>query len=235
MFVGKWKLRLIDRISIGVLALAAAYKLTRMKSAFTVENTVAMRARDGATYRVHPAHRDPRGAADRLAMMNERLVALMRVLRQKYARDPEACRRYPRRCAAVRNLLRRYDANKLAENSPLDPSGDTSYVINKGKLLALCLRERPAGGGCADGSCAVDVDFLGLDLLTFVSIHELTHMAIDALDHPKEFWQTFAWLLKEAEAARILAPARYDLRPAMYCGLKVDYTPAYDPNITLIE
>jgi hypothetical protein len=169
--------------------------------------------------------------------MNERLVALMRVLRSKYLRG--AADNYPKRAAATRKLLARYSPDNIVENSPLDPSGDTSYVVDKGRLLALCLRERdPAlkaclAEGCPDANPG-QMGFLDLNLLTFVAIHELTHIAINDVDHPPAFWATFAWLLNEAQENGVLRNARFDLRPAMYCGLKVDYNPAYDPNVVPI-
>jgi hypothetical protein len=228
----------IAQASACVIAAALLYRYVRKRlSKFTVENAVAVRASDGDTYRVHPLHGDARAAADRLALMNDRLIALMRVLRRKYARTANG---YLHRTKATLHLLSRYNPDNIAENSPLDPSGDTSYVVDKGRLMALCLRERdPALKKCLAGGCPnvdpASMAFLDLNLLTFVAIHELTHIAIDAVDHPPVFWATFAWLLNEAEAANILTNARYDLHPAVYCGLTVDYTPAYDPRVTPIN
>lgn len=213
---------------------------------FTIENTIPVKSNfDGMTYRVHPSHEDPRAAANQLAKLNGRLISLMRHLKHKYGKDasdqtPRVS--YPMRARAVDKLLQRYNPDNLTENSPLDPSGDTSYVTDKGSLVSICLRERdPALKKCLRYGCnGVDplrMQLHDLNVTTFVAIHEMSHIAIDATQHPPEFWSTFKFLLEEADAAGILkaSDVNFNRYPVVYCGMNVDYNPLLDSATPTIQ
>lgn len=205
---------------LAVLAGLAVFWEARRRSRFTVARAVPrLSAVDGRAYRVQPGHGDAQAAADAVAAINGRLTAVLRALRAKYRGAGGA------RGAATARLLARYDPDALAENSPRDPTGDTSYTLDKGALIALCLRQRGAGGGALHD----------LDTLTFVAVHEMAHVAtvtppgVDS--HAPVFWSTFRFLLEEAAAAKVFAPPDFALRPVAYCGLRVDYNPAFDPGV----
>jgi hypothetical protein len=178
---------------------------------FTISETrPVVSSVDGMRYRVHS---DSQTAADTLAALNERIIELLRSLRGRYGRDagpgpgPMITRR----------LLERYNPDNLAENSPRDPRGDTSYTIDKGAIVALCLRDRAPAAAVHD-----------LDTLTFVALHELTHIAIEDVDHPPRFWVAFRFILVEAEDAGVFLSPNYAANPRRYCGLNIDYNPRYD-------
>jgi hypothetical protein len=202
---------------------------------YTVSDTVGVKSNiDGTSYRVHLQHGNSDEAADTLARVNKKLIRLMAHLKTKYplSRSAEA----PARCSAVHNILMRYNPDNLVENSPLDPSGDTAFTLDKGALLALCIRERdPSLKKCLKHGCSgVDPRKMILHdekITTFVAIHELTHIAIDALDHPPKFWQTFKFLLNEADECGVLRDIPYDRNPVTYCGLFVNYVPNHDPDL----
>jgi hypothetical protein len=206
---------------------------------FTLSDTVAMKSTvDGMAYRVHPQHKDPQAAANRLATLNEKLIALMRHLKHKYgpaAVDQTWRRTYPNRTRAVEMLLKRYNPDNLTENSPLDPTGDSAYTLDKGALVAICLRERdPKLKSCLKHGCpGIDpqkMQMQDLDLTTFVAIHEMGHMSINDVDHPPRFWSAFKFLLLEADEAGVLSGAdtNFAQHPETYCGMRVDYNPLYD-------
>ncbi len=203
-----------------IAAAAAGYgaRYLYLKMRFSVHNANTVVAADGQAYRVHAAA-DSAEAAHTLAEINHRLTAVMRAVRAEYrgAIGP--------RGEATRRLLASYDPSVLVENSPKDPSGDTSYVIDKGARMALCLRDKdPRSGRLHD-----------INVLTFVALHELAHVAApdDPLaadpEHPPVFWATFKWLLAEAEALGYHSP-RFAERPQVYCGKKVEYNPLHDPS-----
>lgn len=181
---------------------------------------------DNMPHRVHLSHASPHQAANMLAEIKSRTIELLRHLRQKYLRG-RAGERHPERVAAVQRLLALYNPDNLAENSPRDPEGDTSYTIDKGAIVALCLREKDPR---RSGNPAT-YDFHDLDTMMFVTIHELGHIAVVVMDHPETFWRAFKFLLLEAAAAGILAPRRYGLGPVQYCGMTIDYNPYYDPGL----
>jgi hypothetical protein len=198
---------------LAALAVAAAARRER----FTIGRTRTYISRvDGMGYRVHAGHAEPARAADTLAALNDRTIRLLRHLRRAYVRGGGR----GVRTQAAAALLARYNPDNLAENSPQDPSGDTSYTIGKGAIVALCLRTRGAGGALHD-----------LDTLTFVTLHEMAHIAIEDIDHPPRFWSAFRFLLEEAERAGIYTSARFAQRPQLYCGVLIDYNPRHDPKV----
>lgn len=205
-----------------VLACLAARGVAARLDRFTIERATAYRSSvDGAPYRVQEAHGRAQAAADLLARINARAITLLRHLRATYARDAARAAAFPGRAAATRRLLARYSPDSLAENSPRNPEGDTSYTVDKGSLVALCLRR----GGVAQG------ELHDIDLLMFVMIHEMSHIAVEAIDHPPEFWSAFKFLLGEAAAAGVYRPVDYRRAPVTYCGgrMEVNYSPLFDP------
>lgn len=201
---------------------------------FMVGRTKPVRSRlDGRLYRVHLAHDDPEAAADHLAYLHQQTVKLMAALRRKYDLSASSDHREiaaPARQEIVRRLLDRYDRDLIAESSPNNPEGDTSFTIGKGMVLALCLREKDPA---RLGSPAVH-DFHDNATTWFVTVHELAHLGVQASGHPPEFWSAFKFLLQECEAAD-LAPAggwpNYNQHPVQYCGLSVDYNPIFDHSM----
>ena len=214
-------------VLIIVIAAVYYYTIWRKGDSFTLDRTREVRSDvDGLRYRVHLVHKNSDAAADTMAELNRRSVELMRYLRDKYLRGPRAGLS-PARSRAVERLLGLYNPDNLAENSPRDPEGDTSYTIDKGAILALCLREKnPARKGDASSH-----DIHDLNTLTFVTLHELTHIAIEDLDHPPRFWEAFKFILQDAVAAGLLKPVNYERSPTVYCGMDIDYNPLYDREL----
>ena len=224
-----WGRRILIAVVIVIVILIAfciARRVIVGSDRFTIEQTRPIVSQvDGMRYRVHENHTSPQQAADTLAVLNGRVVDLMRHLRARYLRDPAGAEHPARREAVVR-LLDRYNPDNLAENSPKDPSGDTSYTLDKGAVVAICLRER-------DPTMAGDPnihDIHDLDTLMFVALHEMGHIAIEDVDHPPRFWSAFRFLLEEAEDAGIYRSPNYAVTPRYYCGVKIDYNPVYDQN-----
>ena len=207
---------------------------------FTINQTIPVTATfDGMKYRVHGGHTDPLAAANRLAQLNRRTTDLLRWLRKRYIGapgvPPAASRREITRARmeAVQNLLARYNPDNLAENSPLDVTGDSSYCLDKGAVIALCLRTKAMPA--RDGRPAVAAGELhDLDTLIFVTLHEIAHAAIEDIDHPPRFWSTFKFLLDESEAAGIYYSRDYEASAIDYCGVHVDYNPKFDRTLPSI-
>ncbi len=181
---------------------------------FSVSRTRRVISRvDGQAYRVHGNETD---AADVMAMTNRQLIGILR-----YLRGVKASRRMSQfERKLISNVLTRYNPDNLAENSPHDPSKDTSYTINKGTLLAMCIRSRDAASQLHD-----------LDTITFVAIHELAHVASDSYTHDPEFWSIFKYLLISAEKAGVYVSPDYRSHPVMYCGISINYNPRWDPAV----
>ncbi|MDE2097750.1 MAG: hypothetical protein KGL39_10915 [Patescibacteria group bacterium] len=240
-----WAARVLVAVSIVVIVIAAVLVVRTAvlgRDNFTLNDTVAVTSTvDGMEYRVQPEHGDAVAAANALATLNTRIIALMRRLKKKYVKNETLRAMFPKRARATDMLLMRYNPDNFVENSPLDPSGDTAYTLDKGAVVAICLRNRdPELKKCLRHGCR-DVDprtmaIQDANLLTFVTIHEMSHIAVDALDHPPIFWMHFKWLLAEADEASILyaRECNYGEHPQMYCGMQVNYNPLYDPSTRTI-
>jgi hypothetical protein len=218
-----WTIGIVVVLIVLIVAFSA-HAAWRQGDRFTLDRTREVRSGvDGLPYRVHLVHGDPRAAADTMAELNRRAVELMRHLRGKYLRGPGRGA-FPAREEATRRLLGLYNPDNLAENSPRDPEGDTSYTIDKGAILALCLREKGPGGPDAHG-------LHDLETLAFVTLHELTHIAVKVQDHPQAYWNAFKFVLQEAVEAGLLRGVDYARHPTVYCGMDIDYNPLFDASL----
>ncbi len=165
---------------------------------------------DGRLYKVHPQHTHSDRAANILAKLNEKIVDLLKWLKNKHKNDK-----------ITQRLLERYNPDNLIENSPKDPSNDTAYSLNKGSKIAICLREKSIN----------EDELLSMSILLFVTFHEMAHIGIDAINHPPEFWSAFKYLLYEASVANIYHSPNFANSAVEYCGIKVDYNPLFDTSV----
>jgi hypothetical protein len=143
-------------------------------------------------------------AADKLANVNVKLKQLVKHVGKKYP-DRENCKR----------LASKFNPKKIYETLPT--SEYTAYSQNKGEKLAFCLNTKKNGGKLID-----------LNTLTFVAIHELSHIASKSIGHNEEFWNNFKFLLEEAEIIGVYEPEDYKQDPKNYCGMKITDNPYYD-------
>lgn len=154
----------------------------------------------GNKYKVASEYNDQVAAANLLDALNSRAKQLISYLQTT---QPNA--------SYTQNLESRYRSN-IVENRQGNIA-NTSYVVDKGDKIAMCLR--------------INGQLHDINILTFVFIHELAHIAIDAYGHPAEFWQTFKILLDAATAIKIYTPINYSKTPEDYCGLSIYYNPQY--------
>lgn len=176
---------------------------------------------DKYPYRVHSAYQNKTEASDTMAGINKRVVELMRHLKKKYVLDGGNAAEFPGRAAAAELMLAKYNPDSIRENSPLDPFGDTSYTINKGETLALCLRSKKGQ------------DIHKMNTLMFVVYHELAHIGTNPEKdaHSPKFWSTFRFILEEAAEIGAYTPVDYSARPAEYCGIKIWNSPLFDGGV----
>ena len=103
--------------------------------------------------------------------------------------------------------------NKL-KNTKIQESTDngiyTSYSINKGEQIIFCLRSRKETGKLHE-----------LNLLMYVVIHELAHVACPEFGHTELFKEIFAFLANEAIKINIYTKIDFKLNNKEYCGLTI--------------
>jgi hypothetical protein len=163
---------------------------------------------DGRTYKVRDLP-DKQEAANLMATVRIKLTKLCSLLEQKYP-DKDQVKRI------AKNF--RDDPNRFMESTP--DASHTSYSVNKGEEIHLCLRQR-AGG---------NESLVDENVMVFVGIHELGHVCTESVGHGPDFWNNFGWLLKEAEAAGIYRYTDFQAHPVAYCGVNITDSPRYDPS-----
>jgi hypothetical protein len=115
----------------------------------------------------------------------------------------------------VKRLVENFNPQKISETLPT--SELTAYSENKGEKIAFCLNKKK------DGSQLID-----LNTLTFVALHELSHLMTASIGHKQDFWQNFKFLLENAKQAGIYNPQDYKKNPRDYCGMKITDNPYFD-------
>lgn len=175
---------------------------------------------DGRCYEV--ANRDDKEkAAKLLADINRFILTYMRALRRKYIWGDE--RNLGSDIAnkpAIQRLFHNYSPDIIGENDPTSTK-NTSYVLNKNDAMKFCLREKVTGRH----------EFIALEDLKFVVLHELAHMADENYGHTISYWKVFKVILREAVLAGVYTPRDYSQHPFNYCGLTVASNPLFDASL----
>jgi len=161
---------------------------------------------DGNTYQVRDMP-DKQEAADLLARVRQRMQKLYNYLIATY---PEKLQ--------VKQLRQNFrpDPSRISESTP--DAEHTSYSVNKGESVHLCLRQRQGN----------NESLVKENVMTFVALHEMSHMITPTVGHGPDFWNNFGWLLKIAEEQGIYKYEDFAAHPVSYCGVKITDSPKYD-------
>ncbi len=163
---------------------------------------------DGRTYRVRDMA-DKQEAADLMARVRQKIDKLYLFLKEKFPNKPQ-----------VKQLLNNFvpDPSRFEESTPA--AEHTSYSVNKGEKVHLCLRQREGGNEA----------LVQENVMVFVSLHEMAHIITPTLGHGPDFWNNFAWILKQAEEIKIYKYQDFKAHPVSYCGINITDSPSYDPK-----
>lgn len=187
---------------IGFVIVASAFMYYRVSDDFQLKCIVS--GVDGDKYCVRERAK-LQDAADLLAKVTEKCKELVAYVGEKHSNDER-----------VQRLVEGFNPQKVVETLPT--SEYTAYSENKGEKLAFCLNRDKT-----DNTKLIDIN-----TLTFVAIHELSHVMTKSIGHKSEFWENFKFLLEEAKAAGIHSPVDYKKSPQEYCSMKISDNPYYD-------
>jgi len=140
------------------------------------------------------------------------LLATVTVKLKKLVKHME--KKYPKR-ENVKRLVNGFNPKKINETLPT--SQFTAYSENKGEKLAFCTTTTKRGTKLIDENT-----------LTFVGIHEISHIMTKSIGHKQEFWRNFKFLLQNAKQIGIYQPIDYKKKPKEYCGMDITDNPYYD-------
>jgi hypothetical protein len=155
---------------------------------------------DGNKYLVQSLP-DKQAAADLLANIRANLDNLVKHLEKSSPSD-----------ARVERMVMNFKSERMVEG-PNDTKY-TSYSINKGEKIVLCLRAKKKENTLMD-----------INTMTFVALHELAHIATESVGHTQEFWDNFRWILEEAINIGIYKKQDFADKPVPYCGITITSSP----------
>ena len=111
----------------------------------------------------------------------------------------------------IENIKKKIYQTQFIENKNIFPKKKiTSYSVNKGEKIVLCLYDYKKQ------------TFFDLNILIFVSIHELAHIANPTIGHDESFYYIFNILLNYAIQFKIYKFFDYQNIPKKYCGILIN-------------
>ena len=158
---------------------------------------------DGNTYCVRDQENLDK-AADLLANVTKKCKTLVLFVKEKYPDREDVAR-----------LVKGFKPEKICETLPT--SKLTAYSENKGQKIAFCLNKKKN-----------EKELIDMNTLTFVAIHELSHVMTKSIGHKQEFWENFKFLLENAKEINVYNPVDYKKSPQEYCGMQITDNPFYD-------
>lgn len=141
---------------------------------------------------------DAQEAANLIAQVRQKLITLVDHMYRTYPSNPK-----------VIKLKKNFNPDVLKEG--IDDPKYTTYTVNKGEEIVLCLR---TNGQLVD-----------LNVLTFVCIHELSHIGNETIGHDDPFWDFFKELLLEAINIGVYTNYDYKTQNVQYCGMTITDSP----------
>jgi predicted metal-dependent hydrolase len=142
---------------------------------------------------------DAKEAADLIATIKNKLKTLLEHLQKTYGSSD----------SRVAMLTANYRPERVSEG--VDTPGYTSYSVNKGEQIVLCLRNKDK--------------LMDVNTMMFVVLHEFAHLATESIGHTEEFWTNFKWILEESVNIGIYTRQDFQNKNVDYCGIKITSSP----------
>jgi hypothetical protein len=111
--------------------------------------------------------------------------------------------------ARILRLEKNFNPDNMKEG--IDNPKYTSYSVNKGEQIVLCLRTK---------NKLVDIN-----TMMFVVLHEYAHIVTVSVGHTEEFWDNFKWILEESINIGIYVKQDFAKENVEYCGMTITDSP----------
>jgi hypothetical protein len=184
-----------------VVILLFCLRIYYESDAFNLKCIIA--SKDGNTYCVRERAKLEL-AANLLAEVTQKMKDMVAYMKKTHPEDNRTIR-----------LVKGFNPKKISETLPT--SELTAFSENKGEKIAFCLNTTKQGDKLID-----------INTLTFVALHELSHIMTESIGHKQDFWENFKFLLENAKASGIYNPIDYKKNPKEYCGMTINDNPYYD-------
>lgn len=179
------------------------YKLYQKSNNYDLKCIIAQE--DGKTYCVRD-RKKLQQSVELMAKVTDNMSKMVEYMRQNHPDDERTQR-----------LVDGFNPNSISETLPT--SKLTAYSENKGEKIAFCLNKNKKKG---------EDELIDINTLTFVALHELSHIMTKSIGHKQDFWENFKFLLENAKTSRIYNPVDYNKNPSEYCGMTLSDNPYFD-------
>ena len=116
-------------------------------------------------------------------------------------------KKFPHMKLYINRMHNRINGIIFRESSAYSPY--TSYTINKGDEMVLCLRSKRTN------------KIHNYNILIYVAIHEIGHVACPEIGHTKLFFKINKFLLEQAIESNIYTYDNYNINNKSYCGMNI--------------
>lgn len=144
---------------------------------------------------------DKHKAANLLARIRQdinKIVAYLNINIDKYKENKQY----------INQLTKKINGSIINESSA--NSSYTSYSVNKGEQIVFCIRSKRNFGQIHD-----------YNIIMYVALHEIAHVACPEYGHTQLFKQIFAFLTNVAIEMNIYKKIDFNKNPEEYCGLMI--------------
>ena len=117
--------------------------------------------------------------------------------------------KYKEYSAYIDQLHEKIQNSIIMENS--DNGVYTSYSLNKGEQIVFCLRSRKTKD-----------QFHDLNLVMYVVLHEMSHVACPEYGHGDLFKYIFAFMTQNAIELNLYNKIDFSNNPTEYCGMIIN-------------
>lgn len=118
--------------------------------------------------------------------------------------------KYPDIVQYIEQLNRNFNENRTAIYETDPKTKLTSYSVNKGEELSFCLTSKKTN------------DLHDINLLMYVAIHELSHIACPEIGHGALFKKIFKKFIDVSIELNIYNKVDYNQYPVEYCGMNLN-------------
>lgn len=129
----------------------------------------------------------------------------MNLLSNKLSENKSSHKKYINYIEQLNNGLKNSIISESAENTIY-----TSYSINKGEQIVFCLRSKLINNKMHD-----------FNLIMYVVLHEMAHVACPEVGHTELFKEIFAFLTQEAIKEGLYTKIDFRNNNQEYCGMQI--------------
>lgn len=158
---------------------------------------------DGINYYVRN-NNDKGEAVSILCELRQKIKKLIKFIEKNDSNDEEY-KIYKENINLIKNKI---DFVKFKETPK--SSNYTSYSVNKGEELFLCIRSKKTN------------EIHDINDLLYVAIHEIAHIGCPEIGHTNLFFKINLYLLKKAVEFNLYKYDNYNSNPKEYCGINLN-------------